>query len=307
MSRKQVSYAGVVAIGVLTIAVVGIGAKELSDRWSIAGAASLVAATLLLGCFLWWTSADRAHTKGEVGRALLTGAILALAVGWVQLEVDNRLRDSERERQASDERQNLQLALDLRDRHGELTLEGRDLTGLSLAGKTLEGANLSETQLAEAVLDGARLDNAELEAADLRGASLLGVDMDLAFVTHADLRGATLTEAHLRGSQLLRVRAEDAIFRNALLTDAELYEAALTGADLRGANLRRAGLERAVLRGADLSQANLAGASLIGADLRGANLSRATLQHARFGRTLYDADTAWPSGFQPPVKRLVKR
>jgi uncharacterized protein YjbI with pentapeptide repeats len=56
------------------------------------------------------------------------------------------------------------------------------------------------------------------------------------------------------------------------------------------AELQRAYLTGAYLTGADLREARLQGADLTRADLRDADLTGA----------VYDAETKWPSGFEPP-------
>ena len=72
-----------------------------------------------------------------------------------------------------------------------------------------------------------------------------------------------------------------AIKSRANLGGANLRGANLRGADLRGANLSDANLRGANLSGANLSGANLSGAYLGDANLRGANLSGAYLSDAK--------------------------
>ena len=103
----------------------------------------------------------------------------------------------------------------------------------------------------------------------------------------ADLGGADLWGANLRGADL---------------GGADLGGADLGGADLWGADLRGAVLWGVDLRGADLGGADLGGADLGGADLGGADLGGADL----WGATA-DADTIWPSGFDPAAKGVIVR
>ena len=88
-----------------------------------------------------------------------------------------------------------------------------------------------------------------------------------------------------------------ALIRAGLFRDANLEGADLGGAGLGGADLWGADLGGANLGGADLRGANLAGADLGGADLGGADLGDATA----------DADTIWPSGFDPAAKGVIVR
>ena len=74
----------------------------------------------------------------------------------------------------------------------------------------------------------------------------------------------------------------------------------LSGVWMKFADLRKADLEGVCLRGsnlegADLREANLSEADLSGAYLRGAYLSRADLREI-----IWDSDTIWPDGFEPP-------
>ena len=106
----------------------------------------------------------------------------------------------------------------------------------------------------------ARRSDADLRGADLRGADLRDADLRDADLRDADLRGADLRGADLRDADLRDADLRDAVLRGAVLRDADLRGANLSGADLRGANLIDA----------DLSGANLSGAVLNGADLSGA-------------------------------------
>ena len=62
----------------------------------------------------------------------------------------------------------------------------------------------------------------------------------------------------------------------------------------------RANLSGADLTGADLSLAYLTRADLRGADLTGADLSLAYLSGAYLSWAIWNEDTSWPDGFEPP-------
>jgi uncharacterized protein YjbI with pentapeptide repeats len=83
-----------------------------------------------------------------------------------------------------------------------------------------------------------------------------------------------------------------------------LDDAQLSHADLRNASLRRASLQRVNLTLADLRGADLRGADLTAAVLVNANLQDTDLRDAVLTDIVYDAQTLWPSGFDP--KRLAE-
>ena len=116
-----------------------------------------------------------------------------------------------------------------------------------------------------------------IRAGWMAGANLWGADLG-----GADLRGADLRGAYLGGANL-------------------------AGADLRGADLGVADLWGADLGDANLRDADLWGAYLWGATLWGANLGGADLGGADLGDATADADTIWPSGFDPAAKGVIVR
>ena len=79
----------------------------------------------------------------------------------------------------------------------------------------------------------------------------------------------------------------------------------LVGADLSNSELSAADFTGAVLRGADLRGANLNWANLSKADLRGSNMRGSILSGAILREARYDAQTAWPEGFDPVVAHAV--
>jgi uncharacterized protein YjbI with pentapeptide repeats len=119
---------------------------------------------------------------------------------------------------------------------------GEDAPNSIKLGLAVQWAIKTKANLDGAYLDGAYLDGAYLRDADLRGADLRGADLRDADLGGAYLRGAYLGGAYLRGANL---RGAD-----------------LRGADLRGADLRDADLGGAYLRGAYLGGAYLGGADL---------------------------------------------
>ncbi len=114
-------------------------------------------------------------------------------------------------------------------------------------------------------LTSVRIPKANLNMAYLSGANLIGADLSGAQLVMADLSGAKLIGADLRGAQLML---------------ANLSSADLTGADLSGAELEMANLSYASLIAANLSDARLNSGNLRFTKLFGADLSRATLSDA---------------------------
>jgi uncharacterized protein YjbI with pentapeptide repeats len=99
------------------------------------------------------------------------------------------------------------------------------------------------------------------------------IQLDSAYLAHADLSNAWMREASLRKTSLADVNLCKADLRKANLTGADLAQARLEGANFRKARLEGADLRKAHLEGADLSATNLSGANLSGANLSRVNLS----------------------------------
>jgi uncharacterized protein YjbI with pentapeptide repeats len=203
-----------------------------------------------------------------------------------------------------------------RDYHIDLStadLHEFNLMGAVLTGADFTGVNLADGVVSQAILIGVRLDeanltNADLIFADLTGASLIKAQIRGAGLVRARLLGASLTLANLADATLMSADLRGAYLTRADLTGANLTDADLTRADLTGANLTNADLTRTDLTGANLTGANLTGANLTGADLTGANLTganltganltRAHLALATFAGALWPSDTEVPEGWQ---------
>jgi hypothetical protein len=95
----------------------------------------------------------------------------------------------------------------------------------------------------------------------------IGLAVQWAIKSHANLKGADLTGANLKGANL----------KGADLTGTDLTGANLRGADLKGANLTGAYLMGAYLKDTDLTGADLTGAYLKDTDLTGAYLANTSL------------------------------
>jgi hypothetical protein len=132
---------------------------------------------------------------------------------------------------------------------------------------------------------------ADLSGADLSRANLSGADL-----SRADLSRADLSEANLSGADLSRADLSRANLSGADLSRADLSRADLSEANLSGADLSRADLSRANLSGADLSRADLSRADLSEANLSGADLSRADLSRAENSELAVAVTRILPSG-----------
>jgi hypothetical protein len=138
----------------------------------------------------------------------------------------------------------------------------------------------------------------DLRRMRLGGASLTDANLSRTYLRGADLRSAHLARANLTDADLAADLTTTPPIRTRL-TAADLTGAILAEAKLGGADVRRAYLSGAVLTGAKLSDADLSGADLSGADLTGATLLRTKLR-----RTVYDDETMWPEGFEPPSSAI---
>ena len=158
-----------------------------------------------------------AGTATDIGKSLLTGAVLSFALLVLQLHLDAQRRADAEQQQFS---LSVSFAKDLTGLNPQYPL-----TDISLAGKTLD-----EAQLDDEVLRGANLRDASLRGAHLDGADLRGADLHRASLNGADLTGADLRRADLYGADL---------------TGAELPEADLRRADLRGARFEHVYMDAA--------------------------------------------------------------
>lgn len=170
-------------------------------------------------------------------------------------------------------------------------LRGANFSGAILSRANFTGADLVESDLSGALLWETKLSRARLQRANLGRASLRGADLSWAGLEGANLTGAFLDAADLRGAKLTR----------ADLTEARLVDTNLSGAELVRAKLgSHSSSIGPTLRGANLTEANLAYAHISGADLTGANLAGAELEHVVLERIIYNDQTRWPDGFEPP-------
>jgi uncharacterized protein YjbI with pentapeptide repeats len=179
----------------------------------------VISALLLIWSFLRRPAdSDFLHgVSGEIGQALLVGAVLACGFALIGQQIED---ESAARALQDDRRANEQLA-----RTGTGTVfDGVDLEGAVLAGLDLAGTSFRFANLSDADVSGAELTDADLSSANLRGADLTGANLTLAELSEADLTNANLTDADLNSADLTR---------------ANLNAADLTGANLTGARLEQ--------------------------------------------------------------------
>jgi uncharacterized protein YjbI with pentapeptide repeats len=279
---------------------------------------------------LWPTRAGRTEGQVLLGRPLVTGAVVGIALSLLQYSTQVELHDhdnaaqalqtrlaakqAERDQEAQN-REELLTQLNLRNDLELIDLHGQDLRGLFLARKDLQGANLEGADLASANLDGADLQGAVLAGADLSDASLIGANLDRADVRQASFRGADADRANLdrtllnntdfTGADLAGARVEtspDRLPNPYKITPRPIGQVSFSGANLSDADLQGDSLQgsfaHAVLSGANLAHGYFAGDDFTSAMFFhtiafGAKFCGATIQSAHFaGAGFLDADLA---------------
>ncbi|HET8863824.1 MAG TPA: pentapeptide repeat-containing protein [Solirubrobacterales bacterium] len=154
-----------------------------------------LAIPLALLILSFWLIRSPEGMRRDIGKSLLTGAIVAFAVFALQLHLDDKRRSQEKREQF---RLSVAFAENLKGLKPEFSL-----AGMYLSGKVLDNAELSGEDLSGVNLQGSSLRNADLTDADLTLANLYGADL-----TEADLIGADLSGADLRGTQFIRATVD---------------------------------------------------------------------------------------------------
>ncbi len=236
---------------------------------------------LVVGCAFFVEGSDSTK-QADLGVALLSGAIIGLAILGAEYLVDQRERHLSELVAEWDRRQNLIQTISMNNDLTGIDLSGRNLDGIYLRGKKLNGANLVGVSLRGADLTNAEFRDALLIGADLSGAILAGTCFRGAVMYAADLSRATTRPGPGRLDGHGEDRPDE---RTALLTDDEVrriaqqigYAGPMDDARHWFGELydRRATFDRALMLAATLDEAELMGASFTGADLSGASL-RAT-------------------------------
>ena len=276
--------------------------------WTVTGLVAVAALVIRMGVRRRAVSdaSRRQRVMGElasdVGIALLTGAVISLAVIAAEqsYEEDRFTRDVRRD--------NVRFVRETASQTDPAAkpFSNLDLEDAMLEGLRLNGADFTSSNLLRAELGGADLTSAILVEADLTRAGLAGAELIDADLSFARLAGAELTDADATGATFYNVQGEalnlvSAILTGADLTDADLVDAILTSARLDGANLshvdlsdawlQNANLDEAILTAADLSRVAAANIGLDGADLTDVTFVEAKMVDAEMGSAdLTDAD-----------------
>ena len=217
-------------------------------------------------------SPEERKKTGELGRSVVTAALVGLAFAAAQASASKRDHAQEAERQMWSERQSLALTLSLQTQLRGINLGGRDLAAFFLRDRDMVDAQLENTDLCAASLTHTNLKDASLETAAMR---------------YADLENADLERVELWGADL---------------DHADLDDANLQGADLRYANLDSAVLAHADLRGADLAHAIVGKADLIDATYDGRELSGRTDRPWRSWRPSRHRDEGATTALELPTR-----
>jgi uncharacterized protein YjbI with pentapeptide repeats len=308
--------------------VLGLAGAAALAAWAAGGelaasaAAAFLAALISAGAFLWWTSSDRAETRGDLGRGLLISGVIGVAFAWIQYEVNEYQRESDEKRAAAEQRaearQGLQLTIGLQRNLTGIDLSRRDISRFYFRNKILK-----EARMVAAQADGANFASANLVAADLRagrfrGAAFEDAEMRFTELEDADFRGAKFyveglehvsgvfgeiagdtPRAKLRALRSAGVDLTGSSGAGADFEGAFIPWASLGGAQLEGASFRRADLHGSDLGGVNLRRADLSRANLENAELGAADLTNASLEGANLQGATYDCHTKWPASFDP--------
>ncbi|MEG4235502.1 pentapeptide repeat-containing protein [Microcoleus sp. Pol11C3] len=171
----------------------------------------------------------------------------------------------------------------------------RNFTGVNLAGVNLSRKVLGKVNLSSANLSGAELSQTNLSSANLSEANLCQANLYRANLSSANLRKTQFVYANLSQANLLSANLIEANLSGVNLTVVHLSQGVdFSRANLSKANLTGLNLRQSRLMNADLSNANLSKTKLFDANLEGANLEGANLE-----RSIYNAETIFPTGFDP--------
>ena len=169
----------------------------------------------------------------------------------------------------------------------------RDYHDQDLKGKTFAYGTLNGADFSDATLKGVSFLSASLKKATFKGANIDGVNFFDADLTGADMRGTTGTPGY--GSpdmtSATRTNLTGANFEGATFSPGWL------GCKCRGANFKKSIISGIVGGELDFSKANFSGANLRGMKIGAGNVV--------FKGAIYDADTSFPEGFDPPKAGMV--
>jgi uncharacterized protein YjbI with pentapeptide repeats len=212
---------------------------------------------VMAGVYLLRPQWKAKNTRTDMGIALVTAAVISVAIFVLQILDENRLRREEVQRQNEAANQALRI---------QLALSEGPLKFMNLRGQDLREVNLVAKILDDAIFDG------------------------------ADLREANLRDALLRGARFVDARLDRADLREAQLTPSALGKAILEGASFEEAIMWKTKLMWASLRDARLVRAELYAADLRCAEVQGAEFTGAVVEGWKIAGLQYDEETVWPNG-----------
>ncbi|WP_311212280.1 MULTISPECIES: pentapeptide repeat-containing protein [unclassified Arthrobacter] len=239
----------------------------------------LIAVIFAVGITMWALGPSEGNKYSDLGINLGVGAVLGVAVLYVEAVVGRA--EAERERRLAEEQRFVQTLIAAADLT-EIRIPGRSLTGIILAARDLSGGDLSSTDLTRADLRKSNLSRADLSDSAAVGLNLHGATVDALRARNVDWTGANLSRLSGSDADFTAARIIDSCFADVRLPRAVLDNAVLERADMRRADLSDCRGTAVVLRGTDMRAASLRGGQLVNADLRDADLRAADLRNASF-------------------------
>jgi uncharacterized protein YjbI with pentapeptide repeats len=209
-------------------------------------------ALIVVGACLLAAAPDASSKSGFLGASLLSAAIVALAVTWLEWSREEAAAaKTEAQRKLQDKRDRqfrLSLRPDFRgwapppgEDYSDIKLPYRDFSGARLRKVVFNHADLRKCIFARSDLTSSNMQSAELFEADFRGAWLGGAHLERAELGRANFDGADLCQTHLDNA-----RIQSASFKRTVLNGA-----VFTGVDITGIDFSESkGLEEADLTGA---------------------------------------------------------
>jgi uncharacterized protein YjbI with pentapeptide repeats len=175
---------------------------------------AFAALCIVLGVYFIRPGWNSGGSRSDLGVALMTGAVISVAVLGLQIANELRVEDVEKRRQ-------LLASIGSSMRLDGIDLSGEDLEGVHLGSKIFDDARFVGTDLQGANLSRSRFERATFEGADLREANMRATDFQGAHFQDANLSGATLHSACLREADL---RGADVRAKELTATDVWLAE-----------------------------------------------------------------------------------
>lgn len=292
---------------------------------SFAVAVATVAVIIASAVFLLAPRKGRTEGHRQIGRPLLTGAVVGLALMPAQYSTQafvrsrdaqtvQKARQEDRRTAIRDQRQQLIEQINFSRDLRTIDLHTKDLHGLYLARRNLRHADLSHANLKNANLSYSDLRYAELGYANLVGANLDHARLDGSELERADFSGADLTHARIVKAHITETRFDRANMSHATLRPQEsvfsdynsfiatrMIRTHLRGVHLDNASFAKAFLYKVDLRGALLRHSSFRGAAVYESNASGADMCGAEMSNARIvGSTLLMASlvrTNWEGAF----------